>query len=331
MCGVGSKRGVMNLLLLVLLLFSCKDIPHTTSEISENKMAASADPSVKLVILGTVQDAGSPQIACDKDCCRALQKDPDNTRNVVALGLVDGLYKKSYLFEATPNISLQLNSLNTFASFPIKRLPDAVFLTHAHIGHYTGLMYFGKESLNSQHLPVFVMPKMRSFLTQNGPWGQLVSNENITLKELELGKGTVLTPSISVTPFLVPHRDEYSETVGFLIEGPNKNALFIPDIDKWARWDKSIVRAISEVDYAFIDGTFYNEKEINNRDISEIPHPFVIESMALFNNLTSEEKRKIYFIHLNHTNPLLDPESDAYLEVIAKGFHVASYLNEFEL
>lgn len=327
----GPVRSMMLWLLLSLLLFSCKDAPNTPSGVSENKKAATLEPSVKLVILGTVQDAGSPQIACEKDCCKELRKDPDATRNVVTLGLVDGLHTKSYLVEATPNIGLQLNSLNEFASFPLNRLPDGVFLTHAHIGHYTGLMYFGKESLNSQKLPVFVMPQMTSFLTQNGPWGQLVSDENILMKPMEANKGIELSPTLSVTPFLVPHRDEYSETVGFLIEGPDKKALFIPDIDKWSRWDKSIVQAISEVDYAFIDATFYDEKEINNRDISEIPHPFVIESMALFDDLTSEEKGKIYFTHLNHTNPLLDPESEAYLKVVSKGFHVASFLQEFEL
>lgn len=326
-----SKKCVMHWFLCAMLLFSCRETPETLLAVSENYKAAPTGPSVKLVILGTVQDAGSPQIACEKDCCKDLQKYPDITRNVVALGLVDGLHKKSYLIEATPNIGLQLNSLSGFTSLPSKSLPDGVFLTHAHIGHYTGLMYFGKESLNSKSLPVFVMPQMRTFLAQNGPWGQLVSNENIVLKPLEADKGIVLTPSLSITPFLVPHRDEYSETVGFLIEGPAKKALFIPDIDKWAQWDNSIIKVISEVDYAFIDATFYDEKEINNRDISEIPHPFVIESMALFNDLSSEEKGKIYFIHLNHTNPLLNPKSEAVLEVVSKGFHVANFLQEFEL
>lgn len=321
----------MHWLLFALLLFSCKDLPKTPSDVSETKKEAPLDSAVTLLILGTVQDAGSPQIACEKDCCKDLRKDPDNTRNVVALGLIDGLHKKSYLIEATPNIGLQLAALNEFATFPSNQLPDGIFLTHAHIGHYTGLMYFGKESLNSHKLPVFVMPQMSSFLTQNGPWGQLVTNENIVLKALEADTGTELTPSLTLTPFLVPHRDEYSETVGYLIEGPRKKALFIPDIDKWARWEKSIVQAISEVDYAFIDAAFYDEKEINNRDISEIPHPFVIESMALFNDLAPEEKAKIYFTHFNHTNPLLTPKSEEYREVLSKGYHITSFLQEFEL
>ncbi|MGB5378040.1 MBL fold metallo-hydrolase, partial [Muriicola sp.] len=281
--------------------------------------------------LGTAQDAGSPQITCDKQCCKDLFKNPDKSRKVVALGLVDEQYKRSYLFEATPEIGSQLHDLNKWASFPTTKLPDGIFLTHAHIGHYTGLMFFGKESLNSTKLPVYAMPGMTSFITNNGPWGQLVSDNNIALEALSEDKKVLLSPSLTVTPFLVPHRDEYSETAGFLIKGPYKQALFIPDIDKWGRWDTSIVKLLSEVDYAFIDATFYDGNELNTRDISAVPHPFVIESMALFKDLPTEEKNKIYFIHLNHTNPLFDADSEEYKEVIRRGFHVATFLQEFEL
>jgi pyrroloquinoline quinone biosynthesis protein B len=300
-------------------------------KISENRELNPLGNSVKLIILGTAQDAGSPQITCEKDCCKKLFEDPDSSRKIVALGLADGQNKKSYLFEATPEISDQLHALNKWASLPLNKLPNGVFLTHAHIGHYTGLMFMGKESLNSNQLPVYAMPGMTSFLTNNGPWGQLVSNKNILLEALTADKKVLLSPLLTVTPFLVPHRDEYSETVGFLIKGPHKQALFIPDIDKWARWDTSIIKLLSEVDYAFVDATFYDGNELNTRDISEIPHPFVIESMALFKDLPAAEKNKIYFIHLNHTNPLLNPESREYGEVINRGFHVATFHQEFEL
>ena len=124
-------------------------------------------------------------------------------------------------------------------------------------------------------------------------------------------------------PFKVPHRDEYSETVGLRIIGPNKSVLFIPDIDKWDKWETNIVEAVMNVDYALIDATFYDAVEINNRDISEIPLPFVIETMELFKNQPEAIRNKIHFIHLNHTNPLLNPESEQSKEVLAKGFHIA--------
>lgn len=280
--------------------------------------------SVAVVVLGTIQDAGSPQLGCTKDCCKNLFLNPDKNRKVVSLGIVDVINNKSFLIEATSDITQQAKALKTFSSFSNKEMPDGIFLTHAHIGHYTGLMYLGKEAFNADSVPVFAMPRMKKFLEQNGPWSQLVTNRNITLKELFDGKEIELTKDVKITPFTVPHRDEFSETVGYLVTGPHKKLMFIPDIDKWAKWKTGIIDAISKVDYAFIDATFFNAEEINNRDISTIPHPFIIESMKLFENLPEAEKKKVYFIHFNHTNPVINKNSKQYKQVIQNGFNVAS-------
>jgi pyrroloquinoline quinone biosynthesis protein B len=276
-----------------------------------------------LIVLGTVQDGGSPHIGCSKECCRDLFISPDKNRKVVSLGLIDPEHNKKYLFEATPDLPQQMKLLKNYASFSEKETPDAILLTHAHIGHYTGLMYLGKEAMDADKVPVFAMPRMKAFLEKNGPWSQLVIRSNISIQEMSTGKEIQLTPNVRIVPFMVPHRDEYSETVGFLITGPNKSALFIPDIDKWEKWESDIIEEISRVDYAFIDGTFYDGQEINNRDISEIPHPFIIESMAKFKGLPREERKKIYFIHLNHTNPALNPNSEQVRRIVKNGYNVA--------
>jgi pyrroloquinoline quinone biosynthesis protein B len=286
---------------------------------------------VTLVILGTVQDAGSPHIACDKSCCENLFENPDSNRKVISLGLIDSQAQKTFLFEATPDMTEQLKRLKKSANWNASEIPNGIFLTHAHIGHYTGLMYLGKEANNAKQAPVYAMPKMKDFLENNGPWNQLVHNENIRLEPLENQQEIHLTKQVNVIPFTVPHRDEYSETVGYKIIGPNKMALFVPDIDKWEKWQNSIVTEIEKVDYAFLDATFYNGAEINNRDISEIPHPFVIESMELFENLPAFEKKKIHFIHFNHTNPLLNKDSSVSKEVLNSGYQISRYGMQFKL
>ena len=331
MNSVEPLKLISHCFLLAFLLFSCKDAPTPQPEVSEKQEQKSLEQFVSLVVLGTVQDAGSPQIACNKLCCKDLFNNPDHTRNVVSLGVVDHEYKKSYLLEATPDVGEQLKALDNFSPSFSKPIPDGIFLTHAHIGHYTGLMYIGYEALNANKLAVYAMPKMRSFLSKNGPWDQLISKENIIFKNLEENKREVLSPSLAITPLLVPHRDEYSETVGYIIEGGSKSALFVPDIDKWERWEKDIVAVISTVDYAFVDATFFDNEEVNHRDISEIPHPFVIESMALFDGLPANERKKIHFIHLNHTNPLLNKESPQYKEVLSRGYNVAEFHQIIEL
>ena len=268
-----------------------------------------------LKILGVVQDGGLPHLGSNKLCCENIEQ----KRYVTSIMLVNNENHESYLFDASPDINEQLN----FMGDRIKKDLKGVFLTHAHIGHYTGLMYFGREALNSKLINVYAMPRMKKFLEQNGPWSQLVSLENISINEINSNSKISVDPNVTIQPVEVPHRAEFSETVGYKIYGPNKTVLFIPDIDKWYLWEKSIIDEIKQVDYALIDATFYDSEEVNYRDLSEIPHPFVVESMELFDSISDEEKKKIFFIHLNHTNPLLDKDSDQYKFVKDKGYNVA--------
>jgi pyrroloquinoline quinone biosynthesis protein B len=308
---------------LISILISCKANNKPTIENKTNSTKKIELKGPVLVILGTTQDAGSPQAGCNKKCCKNLFLTNDKSREVVSLGLIDPNTRKTFLFEATPDLPQQIKRLNTMAGFEHVETPDAVFLTHAHIGHYTGLMYFGKESMNCDSVIVYAMPRMKYFLEKNGPWSQLVEKKNISIKSLKQNNSINLGGGVLVTAIQVPHRDEFSETVGYIIKGPKKSVLFIPDIDKWSKWNENIIEIISKVDYAFIDGTFYNGEEIKVRNISEIPHPFVIESMQLFENLSRNEKSKINFIHFNHTNQLLDTLSDEFQKVLKNGFKVA--------
>ena len=228
-------------------------------------------------ILGVVQDGGLPHLGSNKLCC----DETEQKRYVTSIILINNENNESYLFDASPDINKQLN----FMGDRIKKDLKGIFLTHAHIGHYTGLMYFGREALNSKSINVYAMPRMKKFLEQNGPWSQLVSLQNISITEIDNNVKISIDSNVTIQPIEVPHRAEFSETVGYKIYGPNKKVLFIPDIDKWYLWEESIIDEIKQVDYALIDATFYDSKEVNYRDLSEIPHPFVVESMELFDSL----------------------------------------------
>ena len=273
-----------------------------------------------IYILGNTQDAGLPHIGCQHPFC----EDNFNVYEehyTTSIAVVNSDLKKYILFEATPDITFQLNNLkkNIFDEF---LLPESIYITHAHIGHYTGLMYFGREALGSKELIVRALPRMSNFLQNNGPWSQLVDINNIKIKEINFGSSTKELANIDITPVKVPHRDEYSETAGYIIKGKNKKALFIPDIDKWEKWDRDLSQLAKEFDFLLIDATFYNSKEIN-RDISEIPHPLVTETIDLLNGLSIENRNKVYFIHMNHTNMMLDPDSELSKLITSKGFNIA--------
>lgn len=257
-----------------------------------------------LQILGVAQDGGYPHIGCEKSCCAPAWQDPTKSQYVVSLALVDPATNQWWLFEATPDIKDQLHYFHSATQGKYNFLPNGIFITHAHIGHYTGLMQLGREALGSKEVPVFTLGKMSEFLESNGPWSQLVSLKNISIHKLVADESLALTSTIQVTAFTVPHRDEFSETAGFRINTSSKKYLFIPDIDKWEKWNKKIVTEVERADIALLDATFYSADELPHRDISEIPHPLVQETMKLFER-ASALKSKIHFIHFNHTNPLL--------------------------
>lgn len=249
----------------------------------------------ELVVLGRAQDAGIPQLGCTQAACVDRREGRKPVERVASLGLRHAATGRAFLFDATPDMPSQLHALTG------GRVPDGIFLTHAHIGHYTGLMYLGRESINASKVRVFGTPQMAAYLSSNGPWTQLVSLGNIEVNVIEYDRPVMLAGDVRVTAFQVPHRDEFTDTVGYLIEGPNKKALFIPDIDQWSKWNRDI-RALAEtVDYAFLDGTFASAGEIPGRSIADIPHPMMSDTRARLKGARAQ----LWFIHLNHTNPEL--------------------------
>jgi len=272
-----------------------------------------------LVVLGIAQDAGFPQAQCRQSCCQAVWDHPEKHRKAACIALVDPDQNKYWLFDATPNFKEQTRWIESRWEVEL----SGVFLTHAHLGHYIGLGQLGREIIGASNIPVYAMSRMKQFLEENGPWEQLVRLKNIELVALHADSAIQVSRKTTITPFLVPHRDEYSETVGYKIKSNNKEAIFIPDIDKWQKWQRNLVLEVTKVDLAFIDGSFYKNGELPGRDMSTIPHPFVIESMALLNDLELSDRQKVHFIHMNHTNPLLQTHSAAKESVEQQGYHVA--------
>jgi len=282
----------MRPLAALLLLFACASAPPPTD-------------APYTLVLGIAQDGGYPQAGCNRPDCIAAWRDPKLRQRVSSLAIIDPQSHQRWIIDATPDFPSQLRSVDEAAPGCTDKsvcatLLDGILLTHAHIGHYLGLAQLGREVIGAHSVRVYAMPRMRDFLTHNGPWDQLVQLHNIELLPIEDGVEFALNERIHITPLRVPHRDEYSETVCFLIRGPSHSILWLPDIDKWEKWSTPIESIVARVDVAYLDGTFYDASELCGRDLREIPHPLMIETLARLG-----ASPKVRFIHLNQSNPLL--------------------------
>jgi pyrroloquinoline quinone biosynthesis protein B len=279
-------------------------------------------PGVEAVVLGIAQDGGVPHLGCRQELCVRARRDPSARQLVASLGLVDHVSRRRFLIDATPDIAAQVDRLGA--------LPDAILLTHAHIGHYLGLAQLGREVLGAKSLPVYCTASMARFLRENGPWKRLVALANIEIREVEPGTEFDLTPRLRATAIRVPHRDEDSDTVAWLVAGPHRQLLWLPDIDKWEKWDRSITDLVSKSRLlAFVDGTFFSSDEIPGRSIRDIPHPLVPETVARFGG-KPPAPAKVLFVHLNHTNRLLW-DAAARRDLERKGFGIAREGDRFPL
>jgi pyrroloquinoline quinone biosynthesis protein B len=298
-----------------------------------------ADPEPRVVALGTVQDGGLPQAGCTCAQCTAARRDPARKRHVASLAVVvppDTSHTgHTWLIDATPDLSEQIDRIHAWRPHPEgrpDRAPvDGVLLTHAHIGHYLGLAFFGFEAINTRDLPVYGSPRIVAFLKANGPWSQLVTRKNVALRELRPWARLALNRGLTVTPIPVPHRDEYTDTLAFLIRGPRRALLYVPDTDAWVSWPRPVAQVLQGVDVALLDGTFYSRDELPDRDVTKIKHPLIESTMDLLAPLVRAGRLRVLFTHLNHSNPALDPASPARRRIEERGFGVLAEGEEIAL
>jgi pyrroloquinoline quinone biosynthesis protein B len=288
----------------------------------------------RLLVLGTAQDGGIPHAACDGPRCTAARRNPALRRRVASLGIVTG--GSAYLVDATPDFVDQLHALRrAVGEAPVggtDRTPLAgIFLTHAHMGHYVGLVHLGFEAVHAEDVELWATPRMVGFLSSNGPWDQLVELENVLPRPTGDGEAVELPGGVTVTPIAVPHRDEYSDTVGYVIAGPGHRVLYVPDTDGWEAWAPSLGAVLDRhrIDVALLDATFYSLDELPGR--TRVRHPLVVDSMELLQERVDEGRLRVLFIHLNHSNPAVDPTSEEAKTIRDRGFEVASEGQEIPL
>lgn len=328
MAGRAGLLGLLFLASLAALAGICPTVAPVAAAGASGPPSSSPAASLTVVALGTAQDGGVPQAGCECARCVAARRLPSLRRHVASLALVLPASGHTYLIDATPDLGEQLQRVHTWRGHPQdgpdRRPVDGVLLTHAHLGHYLGLAYFGFESINTRDLPVYASPRMAAFLTANGPWSLLVARRNIALHRLALGVPLRLEAGLTVTPLAVPHRDELSDTLAFLIAGPRRTLLYVPDTDSWAAWRRPLPEVLRRAGaaVALVDGTFYGAGELPDRDVRKIGHPLMTATVELLREPVRAGRLEVWFTHLNHSNPALDPGGPERRALTSAGFQV---------
>ena len=270
----------------------------------------------EVVLLGIAQDGGRPQPGCIKPCCIGLSS--NDISYPTSLGVIES--DQIHLIDVTRHLANQLQYLEN-------RIPNYVWLTHAHFGHVDGLGLFGRETMNAQGIPLYASKKMQQLITDTPQWRIMVEQGVFVPREVS-NNNKIVFGELTIEPILVPHRDELSDMHAFVISTPENKLLYLPDHDTWEetlsmyncqdirQWLKDLA-----IDIALIDGTFWSEDELQSRNQQKVPHPPIKQTIEML-GYKQQGDPEIYFIHLNHTNPVYDQWSEQHAQVIEMGWKI---------
>ena len=282
------------------------------------------------VVLGNMQDGGLPHIGCRCTRCANAFAEPAKTAYAACLAIIQktGTETAVFLIDATPDIKWQLNLLtNLLGAHPQRpnrlRQPDGIFITHAHMGHVGGLPQLGPEAMAVENLPIYGTAALLALLQKSAIWQPAL--DGFELRPITAGETIILDADFHLTPIAAPHRDEWrAGTLAFLVQGPHKKLLYLPDIDAWEQWPDG-EKIMRSVDFALVDASFFSTEELNGR--SPVAHPLIPDTLNRYAQIPGQ----LFLTHLNHTNPVLDSDSDARLMVMEAGVKIAQTGQMFNL
>lgn len=262
---------------------------------------------MRIEVVGTAQDGGVPHLGCTCTRCESARDDPTRTRYPASL-LVDA--DERLLVDVPMDVRHQVRG-------PV----DGIAVSHAHVGHFPGILQVGREVLDAEELPVYCTPELADVVRTDALLSRLVTERNVSLRPVTSGEAFGFGDG-TIRPFAVPHRDELGTgTLGFAFEGARR-LVYVPDVD---RWTDELLARVGRADVALLDGTFWSADEIP--DQGSVPHPPIRTALA---DLPTAET-DVYFTHLNHTNPALSRDSTARETIAAAGAGVLERGRRFDL
>ena len=290
-----------------------------------------------VTVLGSGSNGGVPQWDCCCKNCTQARTIPGQSRTRSSVSVSVG-GTQLVLFDATPDIKFQLE-MNRLTPKPDEAKNgrqcriEAVFLTHGHGDHIIGVSEFSTGK--GFAIPVYAPPDLIEFMFGSrdrsnffGNIGRLAMDyvDPIGLKEEKIVEPL---PGLKISGFKIEHTDRLddgshfpSSTYGYEIQTDEARFVYTPDIGSLS--DEVLTR-IEGADLFMLDASFWWNDELSRisglaKTSYDLGHVPVEESVEI---LRGKGIGRVIYTHLNHTNPLMDPEHPATSILEKRGFETA--------
>lgn len=302
--------------------------------------------SFRAIVLGAAAGGGLPQWNCGcENCDRARHGEiPSLTQSSLAV-TADGA--RWAILNASPDIRAQISATPALHPTGPRRSPIAsVLVTNGDIDHVAGLLTLREK----QAFDLFGTNEILEILSAN-PIFEALDPALVRRRPISLETPFELAPGLTATLFPTPGKTplylegaqaadgtlktdlEGEQTVGVALAAGGRRAFYIPGC---ARVTKALAERLSGAETLFFDGTLWRDDEMIRAGVGEktgarMGHMSMSGpegSMAALAPLGIA--RKIY-VHMNNTNPALDPSSLERMEIERAGWTVAADGREFTL
>jgi pyrroloquinoline quinone biosynthesis protein B len=289
-------------------------------------------------LLGTAAGGGFPQWNCACTTCASSRAEPEKVSPRMQLqAAVWNSPDAIFLLNASPDIRFQIEAnpeLRPRINRGSRNTPiQGIVLATADLDQILGLLLLREF----QPLTLYATALVRRVLEANSLFRMLERVPNqLSWVEIQAGVSFLLgTSGIVCTPFAMAGELPFyarelglsgseQASLGLLLEGDGMRVAYTPVVPAIT----DVLRAIyASCDTIFVDGTFWSDEELSEthagtpkaQDIGHVPMSGKEGTIALLSDLPAPQK---VFVHLNNTNPVLDPRSGAYNMVVEAGWKI---------
>lgn len=288
---------------------------------------------MKIVVLGASAGGGLPQWNCGCQNCNDARAGvlPVSTQSSVAVSADEESW---VVLNASPDIGAQL--LRTPALYPktLRGTPiGAVVLTNGDIDHIAGLLTLREKTA----FTVYATTSGMDILSSNSVFSVLDA-ELVRRDIVQLEAPLEPVPGVKITAFSVPGKVALfledaarldleavgEQTIGLLVDANGKRFAYVPGCAALPDW---LLDRLSDVDLLLFDGTVWDNDEMHRTGTGQktgarMGHISLNGEDGSLQKLAQTQARKVY-VHINNTNPVLQPQSPERARVSAAGWDIA--------
>lgn len=298
---------------------------------------------LRAIVLGAAAGGGLPQWNCACPVCAAVRSGQAGAPQTQSSIVVSADGERWVLINASPDIRQQFAATPALHPRAVRHSPlSAVLVTNADVDHVAGLLSLRE----AQPFALYATRRVHSVLDANAIFN-VVNREHVPRRPVQLNESMPILDAageptgICIETFTVPGKvalwleDPNAErfgsvaedTIGVAIraEGSEARLFYLPGC---ADVPDSLKARFKPTDTVLFDGTTYTEHEmaeagVGQKSASRMGHLVMSGPQGTIARLADVPLARRLFIHINNTNPVWLPDSDARREIVRQGWDLA--------